>query len=45
LKAGFDPQKFTIDSSAPLLKRPDAWKDLARSAKPIEAAIRKMKAT
>lgn len=43
VKAGLDPQKFTLESAGPLLKRADAWKDLAASARPIAAAVRKLR--
>jgi len=45
VKTGLDPQAFTIEASAPLLKRADAWADLAKSARPIAAAMRKMGAS
>ena len=32
LKPGLDPRKFTIESSALLLKKPDPWENLAKSA-------------
>ncbi len=44
LTSRLDPKTFTIPAAAKLLKRPDPWKDLAKSAKPIAAAMRKMKA-
>lgn len=37
-----DPQKFTIPTSTKLLKKPDPWKGLAASAKPIAAAMKKL---
>jgi bifunctional non-homologous end joining protein LigD len=40
--AKLDPQKFTIAKSGPLLKKPDPWKGLAASAKPIAAAMKKL---
>ncbi|HEY8949723.1 MAG TPA: DNA ligase D [Rhizomicrobium sp.] len=40
--AKLDPQKFTIPSSGPLLKKADPWKGLAASAKPIAAAMKKL---
>lgn len=40
--AKLDPRKFTIATSAPLLKKADPWKSLAASAKPIAAAMKKL---
>lgn len=42
VNAKLDPQKFTIPNAAKLLKKPDAWKDLAKSAKPIAAAMKRL---
>ena len=42
LKKGLDPSQFTILTAAPLLKRPDAWKDLAKSGYALEAARKKL---
>src|SRR5262249_35771583 len=42
LKKGLDPSAFTIPTAAPLLKRADAWKDLAKSAYALEAARKKL---
>jgi bifunctional non-homologous end joining protein LigD len=42
LTANLNPQKFTIPTSAKLLKKPDPWKGLAASAKPIAAAMKKL---
>jgi bifunctional non-homologous end joining protein LigD len=42
LTAKLDPQKFTIPTSAKLLKKADPWKDLAASAKPIAAVMKKL---
>jgi bifunctional non-homologous end joining protein LigD len=40
ITAKLNPQKFTIPTSAKLLKKPDPWKGLAASAKPIAAAMK-----
>ena len=40
LTAKLNPQKFTIPTSGPLLKKADPWKILAESAKPIAAALK-----
>jgi bifunctional non-homologous end joining protein LigD len=45
LKRGLDPNTFTIPTAAPLLKRTDPWGDLAASAQPLEAAMRKLAAS
>jgi bifunctional non-homologous end joining protein LigD len=42
LNAKLKPQAFTIASSPKLLKKTDAWKGLAASAKPIAAAMKKI---
>ncbi len=42
LKKGLDPSAFTIASAAPLLKRADPWKDLAKSAVSLETAKKKL---
>ena len=40
--AKLDPQKFTIRTSAKLLAKADPWDGLAKSAKPLDVAIRKL---
>jgi bifunctional non-homologous end joining protein LigD len=40
--AKLNPQKFTIVTSGPFLKKADPWKGLAASAKPITAAMKKL---
>jgi bifunctional non-homologous end joining protein LigD len=42
VRRGLDPNTFTIATAAPLLKRADPWEDLAASAHPLEAAMRKL---
>jgi bifunctional non-homologous end joining protein LigD len=44
LTARLDPKKFTIPAAAKLLKKPDPWNALAKSAKPLAAAMRKLAA-
>ncbi len=44
LKSGLDPQAFRIDTAAPLLRRADAWDDLARTARPIAGALNRLAA-
>jgi bifunctional non-homologous end joining protein LigD len=42
LKKGLDPSAFTIAAAAPLLKRPDPWKDFLKSAGAFETARKKL---
>ncbi|HEX4301228.1 MAG TPA: DNA ligase D [Rhizomicrobium sp.] len=42
VKAGLDPAKFTIATSGPLLKKADAWAGLAKSAKALGPAMKKL---
>jgi bifunctional non-homologous end joining protein LigD len=42
LKKGLDPAAFGITTAPPLLARADPWKDLAKSAVPLEAAKKKL---
>jgi bifunctional non-homologous end joining protein LigD len=42
LTAKLNPQKFTIPASAKLLEKADPWKALAKSAKPLAAAMKKL---
>jgi bifunctional non-homologous end joining protein LigD len=42
LKKGLDPSQFTILTAAPLLKRADPWKDLAKSSFSLETARKKL---
>jgi bifunctional non-homologous end joining protein LigD len=44
LTAKLDPKNFTIHTSAKLLKKADAWKDIAKTAKPLAAAAKKLAA-
>jgi bifunctional non-homologous end joining protein LigD len=42
VNARLDPRKFTIHTAAKILKKPDAWKALTKSAKPIAVAMKKL---
>ena len=42
VKAGLDPMKFTVRTAPALLRRNKPWKDYAKSAKPLRAAIEKL---
>jgi bifunctional non-homologous end joining protein LigD len=42
VKRGLDPGAFTIATSGLLLNRADPWADLAASARPLDAAMRKL---
>ena len=42
LTAKLDPKKFTIPKSAELLTKADPWNGLAKSAKPLAAAMKKL---
>ena len=42
IKAGLDPKTFTLERVANFLKRADAWKDLAKSAGALDAAMKKL---
>ena len=42
VKTGLEPQKFTIATSAPLLKKPDPWAGLAKSAKALAPAMKRL---
>ena len=42
VKAGLDPSKFTIATSGPLLRKADPWAGLAKSAKTLGPAMRKL---
>jgi bifunctional non-homologous end joining protein LigD len=44
VKKGLDPQRFTIRTAPALLKKSTAWRDYAKSAKPLQPAIRKLTA-
>jgi bifunctional non-homologous end joining protein LigD len=42
VKAGLDPMRYTVRTAPALLKRNKPWKDYAKSAKPLRAAIEKL---
>lgn len=42
IKSGLDPLDFTIHKATALLRRADPWKDLDKSAVPLESARRKL---
>ena len=42
LRKGFEPSAFTIKTADAVLKRPDPWHDLARTAITLEAARKKL---
>jgi len=42
IKYGLDPSRFTIATSAPLLRRADPWRVLQRSARAIAPAMKKL---
>jgi bifunctional non-homologous end joining protein LigD len=42
LRKGLDPLAFTLRTAQSLLKRADPWKDLAKSACSLEAAMKKL---
>jgi bifunctional non-homologous end joining protein LigD len=42
VRAGLDPRRFTIGTVPQLLARSTAWRDYAKSARPLKAAIRRL---
>jgi len=42
VKPGLNPSAFTIANAASRLKKPDPWKDLASSARSLDAATRRL---
>ncbi|WP_428676791.1 DNA ligase D [Reyranella sp.] len=42
VKKGLDPMKYTVRTAPALLKRNNPWKDYAKSARPLRAAIEKL---
>jgi bifunctional non-homologous end joining protein LigD len=44
VRAGLDPQRFTMGNTAALLARSKPWTDYCDGEGPLEAAIRKLTA-
>jgi bifunctional non-homologous end joining protein LigD len=42
VRAGLDPKRFTVRTVPQLLARSTAWRDYAKSARPLKAAIRRL---
>jgi bifunctional non-homologous end joining protein LigD len=42
VKSGLDPKKFTIRTAPGLLRKSKAWSDYAKSAKPLQPAIKRL---
>ena len=42
VKKGLDPKSFTVRSAPALLRKSAAWKDYAKSEKPLGAAVKKL---
>ncbi len=43
VKTGLDPKKYTIETAWAALKKSKAWSDYAKSAKPLQTALERMK--
>jgi bifunctional non-homologous end joining protein LigD len=43
VKAGLEPKKYTIETAWAALKKSKAWDDYAKSAKPLQTALERMK--
>jgi bifunctional non-homologous end joining protein LigD len=43
VKSGLDPKKYTIETAWAALKKSKAWSDYAKSAKPLQTALQRMK--
>jgi bifunctional non-homologous end joining protein LigD len=43
VKSGLDPKKYTIETAWAALKKSKAWSDYAKSAKPLQTALERMK--
>ena len=43
VKAGLDPKKYTVETARAALKKSKAWSDYAKSAKPLQTALERMK--
>ena len=42
VRAGLDPKRFTVRTVPQLIARSTAWRDYAKSARPLKAAIRRL---
>ena len=42
VRAGLDPRRFTVHTVPRLIARSTAWRDYAKSARPLEVAIRRL---
>jgi bifunctional non-homologous end joining protein LigD len=42
VKSGLDPRKYTIRTAAGLLRKSKAWSDYAKSARPLQPAIKRL---
>ena len=42
VRAGLDPKRFTVHTVPQLIARSTAWRDYAKSARPLKAAIRRL---
>ena len=42
VRAGLDPQRFTMKTAPALLARNKPWQDYCDSARPLKVAIRKL---
>jgi bifunctional non-homologous end joining protein LigD len=43
VKTGLDPKKYTVETAWAALKKSKAWSDYAKSAKPLQTALERMK--
>jgi len=43
VKSGLDPRKYTVETAWAALKKSKAWSDYAKSAKPLQTALERMK--
>jgi bifunctional non-homologous end joining protein LigD len=45
VKSGLEPTRYTVRTAPSLLRKGSAWNDYAKSARPLQEAIRKLRAT